>query len=113
MKHIGISRKTLESYEKRGYIYPARDAASNYRNYTRQDIETAWKIKQLVGVGFTHAEIKQLVGTAGMTDVTAIISEKIRELESKLQQLEDVISGARQIERSGKLPPVPWPEEEV
>lgn len=113
VKHIGISRKTLESYEKRGYIYPARDAASNYRNYTRQDIETAWKIKQLVGVGFTHAEIKQLVGTAGMTDVTAIISGKIRELEGKLQQLEDVISGARQIERSGKLPPVPWPEEQT
>jgi len=110
MEHIGISRKTLESYEKRGYIHPARDKTSSYRNYTRQDIETAWRIKQLVGIGYTHAEIREMLQEADTYDFTKYISRKITELESKRQELEDIINHAREIESSGKLPPVPWPE---
>ncbi len=52
-QHTGLSRRTMEDYVRRGYIHPRTDSrTNNYREYTWADIELAWRIKQLIRIGY-------------------------------------------------------------
>ena len=108
-KHTGLSRRTMESYVRRGYIHPQTGSASNnYRGYSMSDIETAWKIKQLIAIGYTHAEISSMLKTSGTLEVSESIQEKIHLLEQKRSELSQTIAYARRISETGKIPPVDW-----
>ena len=113
MEHIGISRKTLEDYERRGYIHPARSPSSNYKEYTLEDIETVWNIKQLITIGYTHKEIGQMMLPGIDPGYKQSLHEKIRKMEKQISRLEKLIERAREMEASGILPALPVPEQEL
>ena len=106
-KHTGLSRRTMENYAKRGYIHPQLEGGTNnYRGYSMRDIETAWKIKQLIVIGYTHAEIRSMLQSGGGLDVRDSIWEKIRLLEQEQHAVARAIAYARQIAETGEVPPL-------
>ena len=113
VKHTGISRKTLEDYERRGYIHPARSSQSSYREYTSEDIRTVWEIKQLILIGYTHKEIAAMLRTSGSLRYRQALRRKIHELEQKKDQLETILKRAKEIESTGKLPELPIADEDL
>ena len=107
-KNTGLPRKTMEDYVRRGYIHPRQSHTSNnYREYTARDIERAWAIKQLITIGYSHAEIAEMIRTPDGLDVKQTIHEKIRRLEERKGKIEKLIQYARRIEANGAVPPCP------
>lgn len=46
-KNMGITRKALLVYEKKGLITPARNPNNEYREYSEEDLQCIWMIKML------------------------------------------------------------------
>ena len=60
-RNAGVNLQTLRFYEREGLLpNPARTAAG-YRSYQRRDLERVLFIKRNQQIGFTLAEIKQLI----------------------------------------------------
>lgn len=110
-KHTGLSRRTMEDYTRRGYIHPRQSSSTNnYREYSREDIETAWRIKQLIAVGYRHEEIAEMLSSPRGLDIRESIAEKIEALRERQMRVERLIGYASRIMETGEIPPVPWRE---
>lgn len=59
-KQLNLSKKAINLYEKKGLIKPSKDKLG-YRIYTKQDVQTLLKIKQLRRMNFSIAEIKDIL----------------------------------------------------
>lgn len=57
----GIHIESIRHYEKYGLLSPAQRAANGYRLYHQQHIEQLALIKTCRGLGFSLAEIAQLI----------------------------------------------------
>ena len=107
-KNTGLTRKTMEDYVRRGYIHPLQSHQSNnYREYTDRDIEKAWTIKQLISIGYSHAEINEMIHSPGGLDVKQTIHGKIQRLEERKERVDQLIRYAHEIEERGTVPPCP------
>lgn len=61
-KNMGISRKTLTTYEKCGLIKPARNASNGkYREFNEEELERIWHVKFFVELGYSLKEIKNML----------------------------------------------------
>ena len=110
-KHTGLSRRTMEDYVRRGYIHPRQGGGTNnYREYTREDIETAWRIKQLILVGYSHEDIVKMLASPRGLDFRETIAEKIAALKERRSRLEWLIGYAERMAETGEIPPMPWTE---
>ena len=87
--HLGISRKALRNYERLGLMPPNRD-------YSDEDIDRIWSIKLLQGVGYSLAEIRELMDNPE-ADFYKSISEKVVELERKRDDITNFIEFANAI----------------
>lgn len=59
-KQLNMSKKAINLYEKKGLLKPSKDHLG-YRVYTKQDVQTLLKIKQLRQMNFSIAEIKEIL----------------------------------------------------
>ena len=91
----GVGIETVRFYEREGLIPepPRRD--SGYRQYPGSTIERLLFIKRAKDLGFTLAEIKELLSlrvSQGSTcaDVKAKANEKIRDVETKIKDLQRI-----------------------
>ena len=97
----GVHVETVRYYERRGLLEQPARTASGYRQYTADDL---WRL-QFIGrgkqLGFTLAELADLLGTARSSEGVlaaaraklAVIEERQRELarvRCRLQQLADL-----------------------
>ncbi len=83
---IGIETHTLRYYERLGLIQPFR-SNGNIRYYSETEIEQLRRIKTLVNdLGINIAGV----------EVIMRMSEKIRELQQRIEELELVIDTMRQ-----------------
>lgn len=97
-KRTGLSVHTLRYYENYGLFQGVNDetvTSNNYKNYDESLVEKINLIKEAKKVGFTLAEIKVMVegwyNTGFSTEKKLeIIHAKIREVDSKIQQLQGV-----------------------
>jgi ubiquinone/menaquinone biosynthesis C-methylase UbiE/DNA-binding transcriptional MerR regulator len=60
-KKAGITLKTIHYYHKEGLLVPSEYNEAGYRLYSEQDFEKLQKILTLKFIGFSLAEIKQLI----------------------------------------------------
>lgn len=91
-----VNVQTLRYYERAGLLEKPRRLASGYRAYAPETVQIIRFIKQSRELGYTLAEIKQLLGlrrarqTANAREVRALVQAKISEIEDKIGKLEQM-----------------------
>lgn len=87
----GTSRGILRVYERVGLIAPAQRTASGYRRYSREMVDQLRAIRTAKEMGFSLAEIGEMLGLGapGMTQaqVRAIARERVSRLDERIGQL--------------------------
>jgi DNA-binding transcriptional MerR regulator len=85
---LGVSRKTLRHYEKRGLIMPSR-AENGYRGYHPEHIVQLQRIRQLQSLGLALAQIKRVLRAPGNHQVWSDVLEALHtEITAKIVELE-------------------------
>lgn len=76
-----LTTKALRYYEKIGLLIPANvDAENQYRYYTREQIETAEKIKMMKELGIPLAKIKQILEEGHEVEQVNVLLEEHRQM---------------------------------
>ena len=88
----GVSAKMIRHYEELGLLPPARRSAAGYRQYEPADIHTLRFIRHSRDLGFSLAEITELVSLwqdrkRPSRQVKALAEAHIRELEQKAAEI--------------------------
>jgi len=92
-KLCGINNDTLRFYEKNALLTPSSRSESGYRLYTEKDKETLHFILRAKGVGFTLAEIQELLSIEvnkadkACADVKILVDTKLHNVDKKLAEL--------------------------
>lgn len=94
----GLSRNALRLYEAAGILPAAGRTASGYRIYASEAVEIASLVRQARGLGFTLAEIKEIVaikrtGGSPCPHVRDLVHRKLEELDRELSRLHGVRDG--------------------
>ena len=84
-KLLGVTTNTIRRYEGSGFLKPMRDRA-NYRYYRRYDISKAAMIRLYIKCGFTHEEIRSMLGSTN-SEIQGIFEDKLSELDRKIERL--------------------------
>ena len=89
----GVNVETLRYYERRGLIPRPQRTVSNYRIYSEATVRRIRFIKHAQDIGFTLAEIKELLSLratrgARCADVRKRAEAKIRDIERRMRDLE-------------------------
>jgi len=86
----GVNVQTLRYYERRGLIARPPRSVSGYRQYGPETIATILGIKRAQRLGFTLAEIHELLGLRSRRSpdrVRAVTVGKIRDVDERLRAL--------------------------
>ena len=90
----GVSADTLRYYERRGLLQPTGRRASGYREYPPEAAGVVHFIKHAQGLGFTLAEIDELLRLRGSAarrgtglEVHHVAVAKIRDIDGKIRML--------------------------
>lgn len=91
-KKTSLSAKMIRYYESIDLLPAARRSDSGYRQYSQQDLHRLAFIKRSRDLGFSLAEISQLLALwqdrqRASADVKALAAAHIRELECKISEL--------------------------
>ena len=94
-KKAGINLQTVRYYESLGILPEPERTESGYRQYTENYIEHILFIKNAQELGFSLEEIQKLVNLKNSKeamgeDVKAIVKVKIKEINEKIQSMEEL-----------------------
>ena len=92
----GVSAKMIRHYEDLGLMPKVRRTGSNYRRYEEPDVHTLRFIKRSRDLGFSMAQIKELVGLwqnkgRSSSAVKNVAGRHIAELKEKITQLKAMV----------------------
>jgi len=94
----GVNQQTLRYYERRGLLSPATRTLGGHRLYAPESVTVLRVIKAAQRLGFSLDEISELIEVGrhhhGGTDagLQARASEKLREVESRIADLQEIRS---------------------
>ena len=91
----GVSDKMIRYYEQSGMIPPADRTEAGYRTYSAADVHTLRFIRRARDLGFSVAEISELLGlwrdrSRQSADVKRIASAHIGDLRDRIARLEQM-----------------------
>ncbi|MCX4147421.1 Cu(I)-responsive transcriptional regulator [Paraburkholderia madseniana] len=94
-KASGVSAKMIRHYEEAGLIQAAMRTESNYRVYTRKDVEVLRFVKQARRLGFSMKQISALLGlwenrSRPSSEVKRLAQEHIAELDLRIRDLTEM-----------------------
>lgn len=95
----GIPRANIRYYEQEGLIDPKR-LPNGYRTYSEEELAVLEKIKLLRGVGVSLEDIRAL--QKGEDELSAVLSRRLRELESEAKALEEAKNLCRAMRGAGE-----------
>lgn len=110
-RRAGVKVETLRYYERHGLVpEPARSAAG-YRQYGADTVRRIRFIRRAKALGFTLAEIRELLGLraapgVSCADVRAQAEAKIAEIDTRLQALVRMKSALARLARECGTGPV-------
>ena len=118
-KATNISAKMIRYYEEIGLLINITRTDSDYRNYTNNDIQTLHFIHRARDLGFSIAEIKDLLALwrdkeRSSEDVKKVTQQHINDLEQKAQNLQAMANTLKSLVRcchGDKRPDCPIIEE--
>ena len=96
----GVSVRTLHHYDAIGLLKPARITEAGYRLYDDPDLQRLQTILLLRQLQFPLKEIKDILDAPGF-DPVAALEQQIRLLELRREQLDKLITHARQLQQNG------------
>jgi len=64
IRQSGVTRRALRLYEQKQLIRPPRSVDNGYREYDRETVERVHTIRLLQTIGFSLAEVRQMIGGA-------------------------------------------------
>ena len=98
-KQAGVGVETVRYYQRRGLLAEP-PAVAGYRRYDTLHLERLNFIKRAQGVGFTLEEISELMTLNDTRDhrlARQLAGEKIRNIETRIEQLNKVADALRQL----------------
>ena len=106
----GVSKKALRLYEQKGLLVPYTvDPETGYRYYTHEQCPVLDTIQQMQAVGFSLAEMKDVLDRADVGLMRDLLERKTEELERQSYELEMAKHAVNRLVRSCNLyenPPV-------
>ncbi|MCF6186827.1 MAG: heavy metal-responsive transcriptional regulator [Desulfobulbaceae bacterium] len=98
----GITVETVRFYEKKGLLPPPARNESGYRVYSPESLQQLLFITRSKNLGFSLKEIKELLHLRAAPDTTCTeikeqAEKKFIEVEKKIQDLERIKAGLREI----------------
>lgn len=97
-----LTPKALRLYDQKGLLTPAiKDFTTGYRYYAVDQIERGLTIKYLGSLGFSLAEIGNLIQATEQgkhQEVSIQLEQKLKEIQSEIQRLkeiEDILKGTK------------------
>jgi MerR family copper efflux transcriptional regulator len=93
----GLSAKAVRHYEAIGLLPRASRTGSNYRMYAPNDVHTLRFIRRARSLGFSMADIKELLGlwhnrSRSSAAVKRIASKHVDDLKRKVAELEQMVT---------------------
>ena len=87
-----VTPDAVRHYVHIGLLTPSRDPDNNYKLFKEEDVKTLQFVKQAQSLGFTLAEITQILerschGESPCPDVREMIQRRILENKKKLEDL--------------------------
>lgn len=107
----GVSTKAIRYYESIGLIPPAPRSDNGYRHYSDRDVQKLKFVQRARGLGFSVEDVASLLGLwqnqrRSDAQVRALarrhmtrVEEKIRELESIVNVLDDLVERCQRGDR--------------
>ncbi|HSH45978.1 MAG TPA: heavy metal-responsive transcriptional regulator [Longimicrobiales bacterium] len=94
-ERAGVNVQTVRYYERRGLLTEPDRTGSGYRSYSERDALRLRFILRAKDLGFTLSEVAELLDLRvdpdrSAEDVRARAQEKIRQTETKIQDLESI-----------------------
>ncbi|SRR5690606_11923395 len=101
-ERAGVNIDTVRYYERHGLLPPAPRRASGYREYGEADIGRLRFIRRAKELGFTLAEIADLLSLSAdrggsVQEVKRKAEERLRQVESKIAELQRVKRGLKRL----------------
>ncbi len=97
-KQAGVNIDTIRYYERNGLIPEAVRRASGYREYELSDVERLRFILRAKHLGFTLAEIAELLSLSADRDVRGVkrrAEQRLEQVEHKIKELQRVRRGLK------------------
>ena len=97
-KQAGVNIDTIRYYERNGLIPEAARRASGYREYELSDVERLRFILRAKDLGFTLAEIGELLSLSADRDVRGVkrrAEQRLDQVERKIKELQRVRRGLK------------------
>jgi MerR family copper efflux transcriptional regulator len=97
-KSAGVNVDTIRYYERNGLIPAPLRRASGYREYDTADVSRLRFILRAKALGFTLAEIGELISLSADRDIEGVkqrAESRLAQVEHKISELERVRSGLR------------------
>ena len=102
-KLTGVSVRTLHHYDQIGLLKPARITEAGYRLYDEAALRRLQAILFFRELEFPLKQIGEILDRPGF-DFSSVLADQIRLLELRAEQLQKLISHARQIQETGVIP---------
>ena len=99
----GVSVRTLHHYDEIGLLKPAQVTEAGYRLYDDVSLQRLHAIMLLKELQFPLKEIRNILDSPGFDPMEAL-QQQIELLELQKKHLEDLISHARTIQKTGVIP---------
>lgn len=99
-KLSGVSVRTLHHYDAIGLLHPTRVTEAGYRMYDEDALAKLQTILLLRQLQFPLKQIREILSAPGFDPVDAL-EDQIKLLELQREQLDRLISYARQIQKGG------------
>lgn len=90
-RNAGVNLQTIRFYERQGLLSKPARTVSGYRSYQQGDLERVLFIKRNQEIGFTLAEIKQLIDLHGV-----LASMGPTQFSTRPRQLQGIIEIGRE-----------------
>jgi Cu(I)-responsive transcriptional regulator len=100
----GVTAKMIRHYEEIGLVPPPRRTASNYRTYSASDVHVLSFVKRARTLGFSMADIKDLLALWGnkgrsSASVKKIAGRHIAELKRKIAETQSLVAALEHLSR--------------
>lgn len=101
-QRAGVGIDTVRYYERRGLLPLPMRQLSGYRRFEAKDITRLRFVCRAKALGFTLAEIRELLALYGrrgadMASVKATTTQKLADVESKIDELTRIRNGLRML----------------
>ena len=100
-RRAGVTAETVRHYTREGLLHPTRDPANGYQLFTQTDLERLRFIQRARTLGFSVAEIGDILAHADQGDspcplVRDLLASRLPQIRARIHELEALASRMEQ-----------------